>query len=156
MALTKCFIIAGTAKNLFVLTAESDTKYTGPTEKSNRSIFGDGAAACLISTEGIAEIGEFNLGTDGSGYDKLIVKTGGSRYPEKLHESLIDEQGHVNYSDYLYMDGGAIFNFTLEKVPEITKEVMSKNDLGKEQIDYYVFHQANKFMLNTIDRKSVV
>ena len=96
LALAKGFISAGIAKNILLLTAESYTKYTEPTDKSNRSIFGDGAAACLISTEGIAEIGEFNLGTDGSGYDKLIVKTGGSRYPEKLHESLIDEQGQCS------------------------------------------------------------
>ena len=48
------------------------------------------------------------------------------------------------------MNGGAIFNFTLEAVPALVKELLEKNSLRKEEVDYYIFHQANKFMLNTI------
>ena len=75
MAVAKGLISAGIAKNVLLLTAETYTKYLHPSDKSNRSIFGDGAAACLISTDGFARIGEFSLGTDGSGADKLMVKT---------------------------------------------------------------------------------
>ena len=60
-------IAAGIASNVLLLTAETYNKYLHPSDKSNRSIFGDGAAACLVSTEGMAEIGEFSMGTDGSG-----------------------------------------------------------------------------------------
>lgn len=67
-----------------------------------------------------------------------------------------DDEGHVRYDDYLYMDGGGIFNFTLEAVPAMMKEVLDKNGLEKENIDYFVFHQANKFMLNTIRKVCVL
>lgn len=150
MAMAKGLITAGIAKNVLLLTAETYNKYLHPTDKSNRSIFGDGAAACLISTEGFAEIGEFVLGTDGSGANNLIVKTGAARHKESTGKFVEDEEGHIWYDDYLYMNGGNVFNFTLEVVPAMMKEILEKNNAEKEQIDYYVFHQANKFMLNTI------
>jgi 3-oxoacyl-[acyl-carrier-protein] synthase-3 len=150
MALAKSLIIAGIAKNVLLLTSETYTKYIHPNDKNNRSIFGDGAAACLISTEGIAEIGDFVLGTDGSGADKLIVKSGGARQFSKTYDSDVDEEGHIMASDYLYMNGSAIFNFTLDTIPVLVQQTLEKNYLSADNIDYYIFHQANKFMLNTI------
>ena len=150
MAIAKGLISAGVAKNVLLLTAETYNKYLHPSDKSNRSIFGDGAAACLLSTEGFAEIGEFVLGTDGSGANSLIVKTGASRQRIATGCSVEDDEGHIWYDDYLYMNGGAIFNFTLDAVPAMLKEILEKNRIEKEQIDYFIFHQANKFMLNTI------
>lgn len=156
LAMAKGLISAGIAKNVLLLTAETYNKYLHPSDKSNRSIFGDGAAACLISTEGFAEIGEFVLGTDGSGANNLIVKTGASRQKEPTGKFVEDDEGHIWYDDYLYMNGGNIFNFTLEAVPVMMKEILEKNDLEKDQIDYFVFHQANKFMLNTIRKVCVL
>lgn len=156
MAMAKGLIAAGIAHNVLLLTAETYNKYLHPSDKSNRSIFGDGAAACLISSEGFAEIGEFVLGTDGSGANNLIVKTGASRQKTATGLSVEDEEGHIWYDDYLYMNGGAIFNFTLDAVPAMMKDVLEKNNLQKEEIDYFVFHQANKFMLNTIRKVCVL
>ena len=156
MAIAKGLIAAGLARNVLLLTAETYTKYLHPDDKSNRSIFGDGAAACLISTEGFAEIGEFSLGTDGSGANNLIVKTGASRQKDKTGKFVEDEEGHIWYDDYLYMNGGNIFNFTLETIPIMMKEILEKNGLEIGQIDYYVFHQANKFMLNTLRKFCVL
>lgn len=150
MAVAKGLIAAGIAKNVLLLTAETYTKYLHQDDKSNRSIFGDGAAACLISTEGFAEIGEFVLGTDGSGANNLIVKTGSARQMKKTGQHVEDSEGHLWRDDYLYMNGGAIFNFTLDAVPAMMNQLCKKNGLQKEDIDYFVFHQANKFMLNTI------
>ncbi len=156
MAVAKGLISAGVAKNVLLLTSETYNKYLHPTDKSNRSIFGDGAAACLISTDGFAEIGEFSLGTDGSGANNLIVKTGAAKQKEATGKYVEDDEGHVWYDDYLYMNGGEIFNFTLDAVPVMMKEILQKNYLQKEQIDYYVFHQANKFMLSTIRKICVL
>ena len=150
MAMAKGLIAAGVAKNVLLLTAETYNKYLHPTDKSNRSIFGDGAAACLISTEGFAEIGEFSLGTDGSGANNLIVKTGAARQKNSTGKYIEDDEGHIWYDDYLYMNGGAIFNFTLDVVPAMMEAIIVKNQLQKDNIDYYIFHQANKYMLNTI------
>ena len=156
MALAKGLIAAGIAKNVLLLTAETYNKYLHPEDKSNRSIFGDGAAACLISTAGLAKIGEFVLGTDGSGANNLIVKTGASRCKQPTGASVEDSEGHIWRDDYLYMNGGAIFNFTLDAVPAMIKQLLEKSGLGKEQIDYYVFHQANQFMLSTIRKVCIL
>lgn len=150
LAMGKSFVESGLAKNVLLLTAETYNKYIHPSDKSNRTIFGDGAAACIISNQGIAEIGNVCLGTDGSGYKDLIIETGGSRNKEQSGNVTEDENGHIKYDDYLYMNGSAIFNFTLETVPKIINDTLHNNKLEKGEIDYYVFHQANKFMLNTI------
>lgn len=151
MAVAKGLIATGLASNVLLLTAETYTKYLHPDDKSNRTIFGDGAAACLISKEkGLAEIGDFVFGTDGSGADNLMVKTQGARFPERTGLSTEDDDGHVNREDYLYMNGSAIFNFTLDQVPPVMKQLLEKSGLGKDDIDYFVFHQANKYMLSTL------
>ncbi|GAA6435134.1 ketoacyl-ACP synthase III [Bacteroides intestinalis] len=156
LALAKGLILAGIARNILLLTSETYNKYLHPQDKSNRSIFGDGAAACLISFEGMAEIGDFVMGTDGNGAENLIVKTGASRYKNRTGYSDEDDEGHLRYDDYLYMNGGAIFNFTLDAVPSMLKQVLEKNAIKKEEVDYFVFHQANKFMLNTIRKVCVL
>lgn len=156
MAVAKGLIAGGIAKNVLLLTAETYNKYLHPSDKSNRSIFGDAAAACLISTEGIAEIGEMSLGTDGSGAKHLIVETGAARHKAVTGKQTTDDDGHIRRDDYLYMDGSAIFNFTLDAVPAMMKDILAKNEMVKENIDYYVFHQANKFMLNTIRKVCVL
>lgn len=150
MAVAKGLIAGGIAKNVLLLTAETYNKYLHPSDKSNRSIFGDGAAACLISTEGFARIGEFILGTDGSGADNLIVRTGAARQRDRTGLAVVDEEGHMQYDDYLYMNGGAVFNFTLNVVPDMMQQILRKNNLTLDSVDYFLFHQANKFMLDTI------
>ncbi len=150
MAVAKGLIAAGIASNVLLLTSETYNKFLHPKDKSNRSIFGDGAAACLISSDGFAKIGEFVLGTDGSGADNLIVKTGGARCKQATGLSTEDSEGHIWRDDYLYMNGGNVFNFTLEVVPAMINQLLEKSKLTKDDLDYYVFHQANKFMLSTI------
>ena len=151
LAVAKGLIAAGLASNVLLLTAESYSKYLHPEDISNRTIFGDGAAACLVSAqEGVCEIGDFVLGTDGSGAGDLIVKSRGSRQPELTGICTMDDDGHANHEDYLYMNGSSIFNFTLEKVPEVVKRLLEKTGKSQSEIGYFVFHQANKYMLNTI------
>ena len=62
----------------------------------------------------------------------------------------VDDDGHTNYEDFLYMNGSAIFNFTLETVPPLMKSLLAKSGLEKADVDYFVFHQANKYMLSTL------
>lgn len=151
LAMAKGLIAAGLASNVLLLTAETYTKYLHPEDKSNKTIFGDGAAACLVSKEkGLAEIGDFVLGTDGSGAANLMVRSGAARQPEKTGRFAVDDDGHTNYEDYLYMNGSAIFNFTLETVPPLMKSLLAKSGLEKADVDYFVFHQANKYMLSTL------
>lgn len=148
LSLAKGLIAGGIAKNVLLLTAETYNRHIHPKDKGNKTIFGDGAAATLISQEGQALICDFTLGTDGRGANNLMVKTGGLRYPEKMCDFRIDEDGSLTSSDHLFMNGGAIFNFTAEAVPVLVDQVIKKNNLNKDDIDLYVFHQANKYMMN--------
>lgn len=153
LAVAKGLLLGGIAKNILLLTAETYTKYIHPKDKGNRTIFADGASASLISLDGFAEIGEFVLGTDGRGSETLIVRTGGARQKDRSNHVDMDESGNPVSNDYLYMDGSAILNFTLEKVPEMVNETLCKNDLHKENIDLFVFHQANKYIMNFLRKK---
>ena len=148
LSLAKGLIAAQIASNVLLITSETYTKHIHPRDKGNRTIFGDGAAATLISIEGYAEIGAFSLGTDGRGANNLIVKQGGMRYPELFGDFKEDEKGNTTSSDHLFMDGAEIFNFTAEAVPVLVKEVLTKNELNPDEIDLYIFHQANQYMMN--------
>lgn len=153
LAVAKGLVVAGVASNVLLLTGETYNKYIHPRDKGNRTIFGDGATATVISTEGFAEIGEFSLGTDGSGANHLIVKTEGARLPEKLNDVTFDDGGNPISSDHLFMDGQEIFMFTLTRVPKMVKDVLAKNHIEKEDVDLFVFHQANKYMLEHLRKK---
>lgn len=148
LAVAKGLIVSGVAKNVLLLTAETYNKHIHPKDKGNRTIFGDGASASLISSDGFAKIGEFVLGSDGSGYDRLIHKTGAMRHYQPLNDFHEDENGTPLSSDHLYMDGKAIFDFTSDIVPPMIEETLAKHQLTMEDVDLFVFHQANRYMIN--------
>lgn len=153
LSLAKGLIAGGIAKNILLLTAETYTKHLHPRDKGNRTIFGDAASATLVSTDGFACIEEFSLGTDGSGAENLIVKSGALKCREKQDDLEFDENGNPLSSDYLYMNGSEIFNFTQEAVPLLVKDTLLKNRLEQDDIDLFVFHQANKYMINFLRKK---
>lgn len=153
LATAKGYIAAGIAKKILLITAEAYNKHIHPRDKGNRTIFGDAATATFISKDGFAEIGDFILGTDGSGAENLIVKTGGMACPDKANDLEFDENGNPRSSDYLYMNGAEIFNFTLRVVPKMVRQTLEKNSLSNEDIDLYVFHQANSSMLSHLRKK---
>lgn len=148
LAVAKGLIASSIASNVLLITAETYTKYIHPEDKGNQTIFGDAATATIISTDGFAEIGEFVLGTDGSGAETLIVRNGGSRNPYRSGEASEDANGAPIWHDNLYMDGGSIFNFTSEAVPAMVNQLLEKESLSLDDINLWVFHQANKYMIN--------
>lgn len=154
LSLAKAVIMAGQAKNVLLLTGETYSKYMHEKDKSNRTIFGDGASATVVSTEGMAEIGEFVIGTDGEGADNLIVKTGGSRHMKPANDLVFDDFGNPRSSDNLYMDGPAILNYSLDFLENLVNDVLTKNGLTMEDIDLHVYHQANIFLAN-LERKTL-
>lgn len=160
LGLAKGLIATGQAKNILLLTSETYSKFIHPDDKSNKTLFGDAAAAVLISAErdGVgnicASIGNFVYGTDGSGAEHLIVRNGGMRHPEKNGVDILSESGFERNDDYLYMDGKAIFNFTAFQIPALIKTIIDQNGLAFEAIDRFVLHQANAFMLQTIRKRT--
>ncbi len=159
LGIAKGFILSGQAKNVLLLTAETYTKYISDQDKGNKTIFGDGATATLVTSNVIdgslnLEIGNFVYGTDGSGAESLIVKNGASRHPAKDGTDEFDEEGNfVRNNNHIYMDGKAIFNFTAFEVPKLVKETLNVNQTKKEDVDLFVFHQANAYMLDTVRKR---
>lgn len=153
LAIAKGLIAGSIAKNILLLTAETYSKYLHPKDKGNRTIFGDAATATIISTDGWGEIMDFSLGTDGRGAKNLIVRNGGMRNPYKTNDLKFDENGNPVSSDYLYMNGSQIFSFTQKNVPIVIKQVIEKNNLEPKDIDLFIFHQANSYMLEFLRKK---
>lgn len=149
LSLAKGLVAAGVAKNILLLTAEAYTQQLHSKDKGNRTIFGDAATATLVSTDGFAAIGDFSLGTDGAGAKNLILKSGGRSYPDPLPETE-NEDGTLVCPNHIQMNGAEVFNFTLTMVPPLVKGTLENNHLQNDQVDLFVFHQANRFMLNTL------
>ena len=148
LAVAKGLIVAGIAQNILLLTAETYTKYIHPLDKGNMTIFGDGASATLVATEGFAEIGEVVLGTDGSGAENLIVRSLAARNKALMNNAQSDEDGNIVSGDHLYMHGGNVFNFTADVMPDMVEKLLNKSNLQQDDVNLWVFHQANKYMIN--------
>ena len=152
LAVAKSLVETGIANNVLLITAETYSKHINPLDKSTRTIFGDGAAATLVGHGGI-EICGFDLGTDGSGKDFLMIPAGGARKActsETAIEKEID--GNIRSEDNLYMSGADIFEFTIREVPSSVKRILKKENLKKDSVDLFIFHQANQFMLDFLEK----
>lgn len=153
LSIAKGLLFGGIAENVLLITAETYSKHLHPKDKGNRTIFGDAATATVISKDGFAEIGKFSLGTDGRGAENLMVKTGGMKFRTAQNDLSFDDNANPKSSDYLWMDGTEIFNFTMDAVPILVNDTLKKNNLEQQDIDLFVFHQANKYMMNFIRKK---
>lgn len=148
LAMAQGLLQSRIASSILLVMAETYSKHINPLDKGNRSIFGDGAAAVLLTTEDADKIHKFALGTDGRGWANLIVPNGGlkHRYDPQSND-WTDENDILRNDNNLYMNGPEIFNFTIEAVPVLINQVLDKNSLKLEDVDFVIFHQANQFML---------
>ncbi len=149
LGLAKGLVETQQATNVLLLTAETYTKFIHPQDKSVRTIFGDAAAATLITHTDGGNMQAFCYGTDGKGAPNLIVKNGGLRHPftENRHGS------PAPTDDNLYMNGSEIFIFTLNAVPKLVAQTLAKAQLTLDEIDLIILHQANSFMLESLRKK---
>jgi len=151
LALAKGLVESGIAGNVLLITAETYSKYIHPADRSVRTIFSDGAAATWISTADSDQdlIGPFVLGTDGRGAGRLIVESGAHR-TRRLTGSQVPPPPN---DAHLHMDGPGIFNFTIETVPPLVNSLLDKAGQTTEDIAWFVFHQANRFILEHLRRR---
>jgi 3-oxoacyl-[acyl-carrier-protein] synthase-3 len=157
LALAKSLIESGTASNVLLITADTYTKIINRRDKTLRTLFGDGAAATLVRSVASDRelVGPFVFGTDGSGYADLILPARGMRQPvdDEARVDHADDQGNWRSACDLYMNGGSVFNFAMQIVPATIAGLLEKGGLTMEDIDYFVPHQANKFMLDRLRAK---
>lgn len=148
-------IAAAGVKNVLILTSSTLTNTIHPQDRGSRFVFGDGAAASLITAGGPGKIGSFVFGNDGKDFEKIIIRAGGQRNP-LTPESYIektDEYGKVICDANYFMDGIGVFQFSVKRVPALVTDILAKAGLQKEDIDLYVFHQPNVFLNENIRKK---
>jgi 3-oxoacyl-[acyl-carrier-protein] synthase-3 len=152
LGLAEGLIASGQANSILLITAETISKYLDDNDKGSRTIFGDGAAVSLIrgSTTGAPAMGPFLYGTDGRGGKHLIVTNSGSRRLASLGNTDSGQEERTEKPSHLHMDGAKIFDFALTTVPACVMGLLSKAGLQLEDIDLFVFHQANAFLLEEI------
>jgi len=154
LAIAKSFINSGMANVVLLITSETYSKHLHPKDLANKTIFGDGATATILEHSTDEKILNFVLGTDGRGKDNLIVRNGGFRHPfDPKAEEIITESNDIYTDNKLFMNGPEIFNFTIEAVPIAVSQCLNKNNLTMEEIDFVIFHQANKFMIDYLRKK---
>lgn len=159
LSLAAGLICSGAARQVLLLTADTYSKYIHSGDKSVRTLFGDGAAATLVvAGEGGGSIGPFAFGTDGRGAKDLIVEAGAFRTPRCAATGVErdDGMGNIRSSDNLYMNGANVMSFTLREVPKTYRQILEKAGLAADDVDHVVLHQANKFMLDALQKKLLV
>ena len=128
------------ASKALIICADSYTKYIENDDRTNRPIFSDAGAATLIVNSELDNIGSFVTGTDGSGYESLIVRQGGSR------------DLNSNSNKILEMNGSEVFLFTMKRIPATVKELLLKEKTSIDEIDLFIFHQASKLVIDNLTR----
>ena len=140
--LASMMIHSGCAKRVLVLHGETPTLFVHPEDRSTALLFGDAGSATAL---GPGETGSwgFCLHTAGQGFADLIIPGGGfrQRHPD-------DER-----DNYLHMNGTNLFNFTIKKVPRLIDDTLKLMDMSADQIDAFVFHQSNQFIMRHIAGK---
>lgn len=157
LGIAKSLINTNMAKSVLLVTSETYTKHINKLDFANRSIFGDAATATIIEIDENECLHEFVYGTDGDGACNLIIPNGGARNTREDDPLLLDAQnGNKRTDNDLFMNGPEIFNFTITTIPKLVNDVLQKNNLEISDIDYFIFHQANKFMLDYLRKKMKV
>jgi len=160
LAVSRALVENGVAATVLLLTADTYTKFIHPMDRSVRTLFGDAATATLIrraeaNGSGDPLIGPFVFGTDGSGADLLIVPAGGLRLPSSPQTAVeeTDEKGNTRSKDNLFMNGPAILTFSMSAVPALVEKLLLESGTDRDSVDAFVFHQANKMMLDMLRKR---
>jgi 3-oxoacyl-[acyl-carrier-protein] synthase III len=146
LSLAEGLIRSGAARRVLLLTAETYSKYIHPSDRSLRTIFGDGAAATLVEAAQQPTLSAFQFGTDGTGADTLLVTKGGARPADQA----IKPRHRQRWESDLYMDGPSLITFTVAAVPQLVENILSAAKMNDKELDFYLFHQATRKMLDQL------
>ena len=153
LGLARGLVETGQARCILLLTADTYSKLLHPGDRSVRTLFGDAGAATVVRAvehDGPL-LGPFVYGSDGKGAPHLIVPAGGMRLPYREDAAVeTDKRGNTRTANNLFMDGGEVYRFVLRAVPECVHRLASVAGVSLDQVDAFVFHQANATMLEEV------
>jgi 3-oxoacyl-[acyl-carrier-protein] synthase-3 len=153
LGIAKGLIESGISNEVLFITAGVLSKVINPLDRGNLTVFGDAATATILKRSENEHIMNFVFGTDGSGAQNLIIPNGGLRNRYDKDAELIYENDSARTANDLYMNGAEIFTFTIQQVPGLVYKTLEKNQLRLEDIDYFIFHQANQYILEYLRKK---
>lgn len=148
LSMAKAFIESGIYKNVLVIAAEKLSSITNYKDRSTCILFGDGAAACVISSEGRGglKIESIQLGADGEQADLILMPAGGCRNPASLET--IANGGH-----YIKMSGNEVFKYAVRRMETACKECLEAAGLTETEISWLIPHQANLRIIDAIAKR---
>lgn len=152
LALAKGFITSAIAKRVLLVTADLVTRYIHPKDKATRPIFGDGASATLLEACEQDHLLAFDFGTDGNGWDHLIIPAGQMAQPcsEETKIETVNRFGNVWTPEHLKMNGREVLNFAIQREPEALSRLLHRAQKTWDQMDLVVFHQASLLLLEQL------
>ncbi len=153
--LASSLLAAGAGKRALVLVGDTISRLTSPHDRSVALLFGDAGTATALESEPGAPPLFFALGTDGSGAEHLMVPAGGFRHPRTGFTPVrtVRENGNVRSDEDVFMNGGEIFAFTIKTVPAVIQSALQSAGWAPADVDAFVFHQANRFMLQHLAKR---
>jgi len=138
-----------------LLNADVLSKKVSERDRSNRPLVGDGASITIVEKCTQKNTVYANVKMDGNRYDALIIPAGGFKLPSSTNTAELekDDSGNYRAKDHLLMKGDAVFNFVQKDVPIMVDDLLEFSGVKKEKVDYYMFHQPNRFMLRKLADK---
>ncbi|NLX99501.1 MAG: ketoacyl-ACP synthase III [Rhodopirellula sp.] len=156
LTIARGLIAAGTAANVLIVNADTYSKYIHKKDRSARVLFGDGAATSWIARNDGADSGIIDLlcGTSGRNFDAFLIPAGGCRHARTAQTAaeMTDISGNVRTQENIHMDGMGILSFVNSRVPRQVSALLARNDLSVSDVDLFIFHQASKMALDSLDR----
>ncbi len=145
----------GGCENVLLLAGDTISRLVSPRDRATAPLFGDGGSATIITRSVSSLSAWFILNTDGGGARNLIVPAGGQRCPKSPATSIEseDDAGNFRTPENLFMDGTEIFNFSITEEPRAVQELVDYSGIDFQTIDYFVFHQANRYILKNIAKR---
>ncbi|MEW6443443.1 MAG: ketoacyl-ACP synthase III [bacterium] len=142
-------------RRVLLLAGETFSKTVSPKDRATCLLFGDAGSATLIERQDHKGVSFFSLSSDGSGESVIRIPAGAYRHPASA-ETLCErrrEDGSVRSDHHLFMDGIEVFNFTMREVPADIRNLLRFASLTWEDVDYVVYHQANKLITDFFAKK---
>ncbi len=150
-------IESGLLERVLLIIGDITSSTAAPLDQSTFPLFADAFSATIIERcSGRGDLLGLNYGTDGSGWRNIINPIGNIRYKDvkTYNESNSKEVfPEIKYPEYTYMDGNEVFIFCLKTLPKMIMDALRNSSLNKDDIDYFIFHQANLFILKHIAKK---
>jgi len=148
-------IASGNCQRVLLLAGDTLSRCVSPRDRTVAPLFGDAGTATMIESGNKEDFMNFILMSDGTGFNQLIVPAGAFRKPPSHETSRMKAQpdGQERSEQQLYMNGAEIFTFSIREIPPLIEELLTFSGWLKGDVDYYVLHQANKFINQNIVRK---